>query len=199
MKVQRGIFIDLEDFQDIYDSKTTKALNSKLKTEFRIIKFEDCPKEKESEMKYMEKESKKMFYRASLMLAARARELKRKEMLQELTNGNNIIAINYCFFKITQFLKNEQDFDFAKELFRGAIRPDVVIYKNKENNFEDLFFEYSKFYDIGEKENILSENIEEIIKAYKNIKESYRFCRENYKKNFYPDGIGEDLFINWPS
>ena len=199
MKVQRGFFIDFEDFQETTDPKTLRDLNTKLKSEFKIFKFEDCPKEKEAEMKYMEKESKKMFYRASLMLTARERELKRKKMLQELTNGNNIIAINYCFFKISNFLKYEQDINYAKELFRGAIRPDVVIYKNKENNFEELFSEYSKFNDIGEKENILSENVDEVVKAYKSIKESYRFCRDNYKKNFYPYGIGEDLFINWPS
>ena len=143
MKSQRGLFIDFENFKkSINDDRTIKELNSKLNTQFKLLTFIDCPKEKEAEMKYMEKESKKMFYHASLMLLARERELKRKEMLQELHNGNNIIAINYCFDKISKLLNPELDLTFAKQLFRGAIRPDAVIVQNKDNNLEDLFSEY---------------------------------------------------------
>ena len=84
MKVQRGLFIDFEDFQRSFtdDEKAIKQLNSKLGTQFKLFTFIDCPKEKQSELKYMEKESRKMFYHASLMLAAREREIKRKEMLK---------------------------------------------------------------------------------------------------------------------
>lgn len=201
MKVQRGLFIDFEDFQETnLDPKILKDLKVRLNSDFKIFKFIDCPKEKVAEMKYMEKESKKMFYHASLMLLARERELKRKEMLQELHNGNNIITINYCFDKISKLLNPELDLNFAKQLFRGAIRPDAVIVQDKDNNLEELFSEYPIFQKVDDdKENIIGNYIEDLITIYKNTKDSYKNCNDDYKKNFYPFSIGEDLFINWPS
>ena len=200
--IKRGLFIDFEDFQETnYDPKILKDLNIQLRTEFKLFIFKDCPKEKEQEMKMMENESKKMFYRASLMLSARDRELKRKEILKELSNGNNIITINYCFYKIAKFLKQENDFNFPKQLFRGAIRPDIVIFQNQEYNYNEIFQDYPIFYKVNDdKENIITNYIDDMIQLYRNTKESYKGSgKDDYKRNFYPKSIGEDLFINWPS
>ena len=200
--MKRGLFIDFEGFQETnYDQKILKELNNQLKTEFKLVKFKECPKDKEDEMKFMEKESKKMFYRASLMLSARDRELKRKEMLEELNNGNNIITINYCFYKIAIFLKQQSDKNFAKQLFRGAIRPDIVICQNDDNNYNELLSEYPNilFKVDDDKENIISNFIDDIVNIYQDTKENYKTYKDNYKKNYYPNSIGEDLFINWPS
>ena len=201
MKIQRGLFIDVENFNETNnDVKILKDLNTHLKSEFKLIKFKDYPSEKEEELKYIQKQSKKIFYRASLMLAAREREFKRKEMLKDLTNGTNIIAMNYCFFKISTFYENEPDINFAKQLFRGSIRPDIVLCKNTESNFTALFSDEIKFYEIeNAKDNILSENIDEVVKLYQNTKENYKNYNDDYTRNFYPYEIGEDLFINWPS
>ena len=203
MKVQRGLFIDFEDFQRSFsdDEKAIKDLNSQLDTQFKLFTFIDIPKEKQAELKYMEKESRKMFYHASLMLAAREREIKRKEMLKELHLGNSIITINYCFDKIAKLICPDLDLNFAKQLFRGAIRPDIVIYQDKEScSYEELFSDYVKFYKVSEdKDNIILNYIDDFCSIYKNIKDHYRNGSDNYKRNFYPDSIGEDLFINWPS
>ena len=201
MKIQRGLFIDFEDFQETSnDQKVIKDLYPQLKSEFKLVKFTDCPKEKVQEMKNMEKQSKKMFYRASLMLTARERELKRKEMLQELGNGVNIITINYCFSKFSKFIQLEPDITFAKQLFRGLIRPDIVIYQKSENDWKEFFTEYSIFHKVSEdKENIISNYIDEMIQLYQNTKKSYQNTKNNFKLNFYPYSIGEDLFIEWPS
>ncbi len=201
MKIQRGIFIDFENFQETNnDQKVIKELISQLKTDFKLIKFNDCPKEKVSEMKNMEKQSKKMFYRASFMLTARERELRRKEMLQELGNGTNIITINYCFSKFSKFLQVESDINFAKQLFRGLIRPDIVIFQKSEDEWKELFTEYNIFHKVNdEKENLISNYKDEMIQLYQSTKQSYQTMRNNFKKNFYPYSIGEDLFIEWPS
>ena len=201
MKIQRGIFIDFENFQETNnDQKVIKELISQLKTDFKLIKFNDCPKEKVSEMKNMEKQSKKMFYRASFMLTARERELRRKEMLQELGNGTNIITINYCFSKFSKFLQVESDINFAKQLFRGLIRPDIVIFQKSEDEWKELFTEYNIFHKVNdEKENLISNYKDEMIQLYQSTKQSYQTMRNNFKKNFYPYSIGEDLFIDWPS
>lgn len=199
--MKRGLFIDFEGFQESNsDQKILKELNKQLKTEFKLFKFKECPKDKEEEMKFMEKESKKMFYRASLMLSARDRELKRKEMLLELNNGNNIITINYCFYKIAIFLKQQSDINFAKQLFRGSIRPDIVICQNDENNYNELIDKYPVIFKVDdEKENILSNFVNDIVQIYQDTKENYKAGRDNFNKNYYPTSIGEDLFINWPS
>ena len=202
MKVQRGLFIDFEEFEETgFEQKVVKDLTNKLKTEFRIFKFIDCPKEKEEELKFMEKESIKMFSHASLMLIARERELKRKDMLQELNNGNNIISINYCFDKISQLLNPDLDLNFAKQLFRGANRPDIVIVQEKENNnLDDIYrlcFIFKKVNN--EKKNILINYVDDVVKIYRATKEKYRQSNDNYKNNYYPYNIGEDLFINYPS
>ena len=203
MKVQRGLFIDFEEFEETgFEQKVVKDLTNKLKTEFRIFKFIDCPKEKEEELKFMEKESIKMFSHASLMLIARERELKRKDMLQELNNGNNIISINYCFDKISQLLNPDLDLNFAKQLFRGAIRPDIVIVREKENNnLDEIFTDYAFMFKKvnNEKKNILINYVDDVVKIYRATKEKYRQSNDNYKNNYYPYNIGEDLFINYPS
>ena len=203
MKVQRGLFIDFEEFEETgFEQKVLKDLTNKLKAEFRIFKFIDCPKEKEEELKFMEKESIKMFSHASLMLIARERELKRKDMLQELNNGNNIISINYCFDKISQLLNPDLDLDFAKQLFRGAIRPDIVIVQEKENNnLDEIFTDYAFMFKKvnNEKKNILINYVDDVVKIYRATKEKYKQSNDNYKNNYYPYNIGEDLFINYPS
>ena len=203
MKVQRGLFIDFEEFEETgFEQKVIKDLTNKLKTEFRIFKFIDCPKEKEEELKFMEKESIKMFSHASLMLIARERELKRKDMLQELNNGNNIISINYCFDKISQLLNPDLDLNFAKQLFRGAIRPDIVIVQEKENNnLDEIFTDYAFMFKKvnNEKKNILINYVDDVVKIYRATKEKYKQSNDNYKNNYYPYNIGEDLFINYPS
>ena len=165
-----------------------------------MIKFKDCPKEKEEEMQNMEKESTKMYCRASLMLSARDRELKRKDMLKELSNGNNIITINYCFYKISQFLKQENDLNFAKQLFKGAIRPDFIIIQDHDNNYKELISDYPIIHKVDDnKESYISNYIDELVQFYQMTKDNYKSGRDNYKINFYPNSIGEDLFINWPS
>ena len=204
MKVGRGLFIDFEGFQEtITDPEILKELNNQLKPAvFKLFKFRDYSRGKELQLGYMRNESIKMFSRASLMLAARERELKRKDMLRELLfTGNNIISINYCFDKISKFLKEETDFSFAKQLFAGAIRPDIIIYREKDNNYKELFADYSfLFYNVNnEKENIIINYIDDIVELYKSTKKNYSSGTENYKNNFYPYNIGEDLFVNWPS
>ena len=205
MKVQRGLFIDFEDFQRNFndDDRAIKELSSNLGTQFKLFTFIDCPKEKQAELKYMEKESRKMFYHASLMLAAREREIKRKDMLKELHLGNSIITLNYCFDKIAKLICPDLDLSFAKQLFRGAIRPDIVIYQDKEScSYQELFSDYSFFHKVDDdKENMILNYVDDLCTIYNNIKDKYRngSGRDNYKINYYPNSIGEDLFINWPS
>ena len=97
------------------------------------------------------------------MLAAREREIKRKEMLKELHLGNSIITINYCFDKIAKLICPDLDLNFAKQLFRGAIRPDIVIYQDKEScSYEELFSDYVKFYKVSDdKDNIILNYIDD--------------------------------------
>ena len=50
------------------------------------------------------------------------------KILEGLFLGHNIITFNYCFEKIINALNEDLDINFAKRLFKGMIRPDVVIY-----------------------------------------------------------------------
>ena len=199
MKSPRGLFIDMEGFtQSKTDDNFIKKLSSKLSSKFRLYIFLDIPKEKQTEMKYIQRESPKMFSRASLMLSANSRELKRTEMLEDLTLGYNIIAINYCFDKILKALNEDLDINFAKRLFRGMIRPDVVIYHKCEKNLVEIFGEYKiiKNY-VNNRENIIEKYEKEIEELYGNTLDYYKSWNEDYKKNYFPSSIGEDLFIDY--
>ena len=67
-------------------------------------------------------------------------------------------------------------------------------------SYEELFSDNVKFYKVSdEKDNIISNYIDDFVSIYNNIKDHYRNESDIYKRNFYPDNIGEDLFINWPS
>jgi hypothetical protein len=149
-------------------------------------------------MKYIQRESPKMFNRASLMLTAHSRELKRIEMLEDLSLGYNIITINYCFEKIIKALNEDLDINFAKRLFRGMIRPDVVIYHKCEKNLEEIFGEYKMIKNyVNNRENIIEKYEKEISELYENTLDYYKSWNDDYKKNFFPESIGEDLFIEY--
>ena len=200
MKSSRGLFIDMEGFTP---SKTDdiflKNISSKLSSNFKLFIFTDIPKEKQTDMNYIERESPEMFKRASLMLSAHSRELKRNEILEELSKGNNIITINYCYSKIINSLSEKLDINFAKRLFRGMIRPDVVIYHKCQQNLKELFNEYKiiKNYMI-DRDNILEKYETEIKELYEITLHNYQNSwSDEYDKNYFPKSIGEDLFIKY--
>ena len=160
--------------------------------------MEDITKEKQTEINYIQRESKKMFNRANLMLTAYSRELKRTEMLEGLIHGHNIITINFCFEKIIKALNEDLDINFAKRLFKGMIRPDVVIYHNCEKNLDDIFHEYKMINNYkNDRENIIEKYEDEIIELYKNTLDYYNSWCSEHKKNYFPQSIGEDLFIDF--
>ena len=204
-EITRGLFIDFEGFTPSKtDEYFIKKISTKLSSTFKLFIFNDIPKEKQTEMKYIQRESPKMFNRASLMLSAHSRELKRMEMLEELTSGNNIITINYCFDKILKALNDDLDINFAKKLFRGMIRPDIVIYHNCPQNSDEFFGEYKmikKFEKNSDNNNRNNNSIDiyekEILELYQNTLDFYSNWKDNYKKNYFPNSIGEDLFIEY--
>ena len=204
-EITRGLFIDFEGFTPSKtDEYFIKKISTKLSSTFKLFIFNDIPKEKQTEMKYIQRESPKMFNRASLMLSAHSRELKRMEMLEELTSGNNIITINYCFDKILKALNDDLDINFAKKLFRGMIRPDIVIYHNCPQNSDEFFGEYKmikKFEKNSDNNNTNNNSIDiyekEISELYQNTLDFYSNWKDNYKKNYFPNSIGEDLFIEY--
>ena len=200
MKSPRGLFIDMEGFiQNKTDDNFLKKLSSKLSSKFILHIFTDIPKEKQTEMKYIQRESPTLFYRASLMISAHSRELKRREILEELALGYNIISINYCFEKIIKALNKDLDINFAKRLFRGIIRPDIVIYHRCEKNLEEIFSKYKMIIKnyVNERENIIEKYEKEILELYENTLDSYNSWNDEYKKNYFPNSIGEDLFIDY--
>ena len=199
MKHPRGLFIDMEGFiPSKTDDTFIKKLSSKLSSKFKLFIFQDIPKEKQTEINYIQRESKKMFNRANLMLTAYSRELKRTEMLEGLIHGHNIITINFCFDKIIKALNEDLDINFAKRLFKGMIRPDVVIYHNCEKNLDDIFHEYKMINNYkNDRENIIEKYEDEIIELYKNTLDYYNSWCSEHKKNYFPQSIGEDLFIDF--
>ena len=201
-EITRGLFIDFEGFtQSKTDDYFIKKISTILSTSFKLFIFNDIPKEKQTEMKYIQRESPKMFNRASLMLSAHSRELKRMEMLEALMSGNNIITINYCFDGIFKVLNEDLDINFAKKLFRGMIRPDIVIYHNCPKNSDEFFGEYKmikKFEkNIDDNNNTIDIYEKEILELYQNTLDFYSNWKDNYKKNYFPNSIGEDLFIEY--
>ena len=197
----RGLFIDMEGFTsegNEKDQELLKRISSQLSTKFKLITFISIPKDKQTELKYIERESPKMFNRASLMLYAHLRELKRTEMLDNLNNGYNIITLNYCYDKIIKSLNEDLDLNFAKHLFKGLIRPDFVLFYQGKNI--DNFFETKNFKNIenNNKKGIFTEYEDDIISIYNFILNKYNNWNDSHKKNYYPNSIGEDLFINYP-
>ena len=207
-EITRGLFIDFEGFvHSKTDESFIKNLSTKLSSPFKLFIFNDIPKEKQTEMKYIQRESPKMFNRASLMLLTHCRELKRMEMLEELNSGNNIVTINYCFDKILKALNADLDINFAKKLFRRMIRPDIVIYHNCPKNSDDFFGEYKMIKKFEKNidtdnnntnnNNTIDKYEKEILELYQNTLDFYCNWNDNYKKNYFPFSIGEDLFIEY--
>ena len=199
MKSPRGLFIDMEGFTPSKtDDNFIEKISSKLSSKFKLIIFQDIPKEKQKEIEYIKRESPKMFNRASLMLSARSRELKHNEILEELFSGNNIITINYCFEKIINALNEDLDINFAKRLFKGMIRPDIIIYHKSQKNLDKIFGDYRYIKKCNkDTENIIEKYEKEIEELYQNTLDFYNTWQDDYNKNFFPDNIGEDLFIDY--
>ena len=199
MKNPRGLLIDLEGFiTSKTDDAFIKNLSSKLNSKFKLFIFTDIPKEKQTEINYIQRESKKMYNRANLMLTAYSREIKRTEILEGLFLGHNIITFNYCFEKIINALNEDLDINFAKRLFKGMIRPDVVIFHNCEKNLEDIFHECKMINNYkNDRENIIEKYENEIIELYKSTLDYYGSLCDDHRKNYFPKSIGEDLFIDY--
>ena len=199
MKNPRGLLIDMEGFiQSKTDDAFIKKLSSELNSKFKLFIFTDIPKEKQTEINYIQRESKKMFNRANLMLTAYSREIKRTEILEGLFLGHNIITFNYCFEKIINALNEDLDINFAKRLFKGMIRPDVVIFHNCEKNLEDIFHECKMINNYkNDRENIIEKYENEIIELYKSTLDYYGSWCDDHRKNYFPKSIGEDLFIDY--
>ena len=199
MKNPRGLLIDMEGFnQSKTDDAFIKKLSSELNSKFKLYIFTDIPKEKQTEINYIQRESKKMFTRANLMLTAYSREIKRTEILEGLFLGHNIITFNYCFEKIINSLNEDLDINFAKRLFKGMIRPDVIIFHNCEKNLQDIFHEYKMINNYkNDRENIIEKYENEIIELYKSTLDYYSSWCDEYRKNYFPKSIGEDLFIDY--
>ena len=199
MKNPRGLLIDMEGFiTSKTDDAFIKNLSSKLNSKFKLFIFTDIPKEKQTEINYIQRESKKMYNRANLMLTAYSREIKRTEILEGLFLGHNIITFNYCFEKIINALNEDLDINFAKRLFKGMIRPDVVIFHNCEKNLEDIFHECKMINNYkNDRENIIEKYENEIIELYKSTLDYYGSWCDEHRKNYFPKSIGEDLFIDY--
>ena len=199
MKNPRGLLIDMEGFiTSKTDDAFIKNLSSKLNSKFKLFIFTDIPKEKQTEINYIQRESKKMYNRANLMLTAYSREIKRTEILEGLFLGHNIITFNYCFEKIINALNEDLDINFAKRLFKGMIRPDVVIFHNCEKNLEDIFHECKMINNYkNDRENIIEKYENEIIELYKSTLDYYGSWCDDHRKNYFPKSIGEDLFIDY--
>jgi hypothetical protein len=78
------------------------------------------------------------------------------------------------------------------------IRPDVVIYHKCEKNLEEIFGEYKMIKNyVNNRENIIEKYEKEISELYENTLDYYKSWNDDYKKNFFPESIGEDLFIEY--
>ena len=205
MKQKRGIFIDLEglnieNFDDNFDENILNDIGTTLNTKFQLFIFDNSLNANEEELEAIKKGSQKLYERALLMLEAGEIESKRKDLLRLIYIGCNIITINYCFDKITKSLGRGTDLNFAKKLFRGNIRPDIIISYNNDK-IKEVFNDYQHFiYEFKNDKEISINNLkEEIILLYKNTMKDYENNNNEYKKNFYPFSIGEDLFIDWTS
>ena len=173
-------------------SDDNNSINEKNYDEFKNEENDEKIQEKMAEMK---NKSLKMYRRAYHMLYSMKRWKKREEILKEIETGNNVILINYCFKEISECICEDIDFDFAKTTYTGLIRPDKVLYFDDEKCKISTYFEFFKYVtkiksnNINEYINDLKFNIELLINDYSKNK------NDDFNINFYPNSIGEDLFM----
>ena len=192
---KRGLFFDLENITIPNVTNFQETLKALLKVPLTIITFDNMPKEKESDMREMKAKSERMYKRASHMLYAMERWKKREEILKELDKGNNIFVINYCFKEIGESVCEDLDIEWAKTHYTGLIRPDKVLYFELNNSGINKYFSHFKYlYKI--KDNKLNSIINDISQCFINVQNEYNKNNiDDFSKNFYPNSIGEDLFM----
>lgn len=193
---KRGMLFCLENVE--YDSISNLTDNLKLsfKNQLKIMTINDMPtdKEKIKQVKEIESKSTKMAKRAKHMLYAMERWKKREEILKEIDRGVSVIIINYCFKEISEAVCEDLDLQWGKTHYTGLIRPDKVIYFDKQNLIAQYFgnFKYMKKLEQNNMKCLIEEIESNLIDL---LKEYNKSTTDEFSKNFYPNSIGEDLFM----
>jgi len=154
--------------------------------------------------------------RATHQLISFNRWEKREIILSKIEGGTHVLIKNYAFDSITDLLASGEKLDNCFFCDKGLPRPDIIFqldadveilikrkklpnsiefYQKKQDAYKEF---YDKIYwktinvnrDIAEVRKTLIDDINNLLKEY----------RENSKidemrKNFYPNTVGEDLFL----
>ena len=151
------------------------------------------------------------------MLLSFNRWEKREEILSKIESGVNVIIQNYAFSGVTDLIANGEKLEMCLYCDQGLPRPDIVfqldadIEKIKQRKMFTLTEEfnikkkkaYKEFKDkLYWKTIDVRKSIDEIsnliILDLKNIVKQYKVDGiDEFKKNFYPITVGEDLFLDF--
>lgn len=146
---------------------------------------------------------KRLKARAMHMVTSFGRWESREGVLELLRQGRHVILQSYAFTDVALSLYADVPIEWVLIPDKGLPRPDVVFqivkdYKEldeEEKKLQDkyrLFHGYRYWKTFSESED-LAENIVDYVKNI--IKEYEKTSMDNFARNFYPDSIGEDLFM----
>lgn len=154
--------------------------------------------------------------RATHQLISFNRWEKREMILSKIEGGTHVLVKNYAFDSITDLLASGEKLDNCLFCDKGLPRPDIIFqldadveiltkrknlsgsiefYQKKQEAYKEF---YDKLYwktinvnrDISEVSKYIIDDINSLLKEYKeNLK------IDEMKKNFYPNTVGEDLFL----
>lgn len=220
----RGLFICLEniipnDFKDI--NKLEKEIQGAIQgpskaSSLKVMKVPDLQNSVQERIKMINNESVKMGKRARHMVNAMERWKIREEILKNIENGISVILLNFCFKDIAEIVDDETNIQWAKTQYTGYIRPDLVLYADTEEEVISKYFKDFKYMEnINEKLDakvrtkqstkelrIIPKSVDdpfEITNIINHINRKliiYENSNEgDFETNFYPNSIGEDLFM----
>ena len=160
---------------------------------------------------------KEMKYRARHMLYVYNLWQMREDILRDLAEGITVIFINYCYCNVAAGLQKQLTWEFLTLPCQGLVRPDLVFFLDV--NKEDILKRLPSFQEESEEEqenyfdqyeNFMKMRYWKVVDAKKNKQDVHgqiiseltqleneykRQEMEDFKKNFYPKTIGEDVFL----
>jgi dTMP kinase len=167
----------------------------------------------------MLKGNEAMETRASHLLFSLNRWEKREWMLKKLESGTNLIVDRYAFSGVVYSHAQGAPLDWVKCPDQGLLRPDIVfqldigidkikerkdfgdeIYEKEEMQSKiskvfEVFHKY-KYWQLINANKSKDEIHKEIVLNLEKLLDEYKAnTNDQFKKNFYPDSIGEDLFM----